>query len=136
MTQYKYLKFEKLIRDKNPKVHVKDGGYCEFYFLPKDELIKHLKMKLVEEAQEVLDAGNPEEVIDELGDVVEVMKSLIRAAKIRKFKIWKARMKKLKYRGGFKKGVYCKYVKYPVDITKKWMWKYPDITNQFVKNDK
>jgi predicted house-cleaning noncanonical NTP pyrophosphatase (MazG superfamily) len=87
-------------------------------------------------AQEVLDAGNPEEVIDELGDVVEVMKSLIRAAKIRKFKIWKARMKKLKYRGGFKKGVYCKYVKYPVDITKKWMWKYPDITDQFVKNDK
>ena len=128
--KFKYLKFEKLVRDRNPDTITKSGGECIYYNLQKDDFIRHLKLKLIEEAQEVFDAKDLDEMIDEMGDVVEVLKSLIRVAKIRKFKIWKARRKKAKQRGGFKKGIYCRYVKFPTDITEKWMWKYEDITSK------
>ena len=131
--KYKYLKFEKLIRDGNPRTIKNLGGECFYHNLTKDELIANLKLKLIEEAKEVLDAKNIDEIVDEIGDVVEVLKTLIKVAKIRKFSIWKARRKKAKFRGRYEKGVYCKYVKFPGDITEKWMHKYEDITEQMEK---
>ena len=128
--KYKYLKFEKLIRDKNPQTIKNSGGECCYYNLENDEFIKNLKLKLVEEAKEVQEAKNIDEVADEIGDVIDVLKMLIKVAKIRKFKIWNSRRKKAKFRGKFKKGVYCKYVKIPIDVNEKWMYKYEDITEE------
>ena len=138
--KFKYLEFEKLIRDDNINIHKEYGGECFYRILEKEEFIKQLKLKLVEEAQEVLDAKTKEEATDELGDVVEVLRALIKVGKFNRFKIWNARRKKAKQRGRFKKGVYCKYVKFPVDLKQKWMWKYKDITDKIEKaeskNDK
>ena len=132
---WKYLKFEKLIRDCNEKTIKKSGGDLVGYTLTKDEFINKLKLKLVEEANEVLDAKNIEETTDEIGDVLEVLQSLIKQMKIKKRKIKKARKAKAKFRGKYKKGFYCEYVYFPKYVHEKWMDKYEDITNNLIKKN-
>jgi predicted house-cleaning noncanonical NTP pyrophosphatase (MazG superfamily) len=130
---WKYLKFEKLIRDGNKKTISVSGGEVEGHNLPKDEFIHQLKLKLVEEANEVLVAKDIDETTDEIGDVLEVLQTLIKQMKIKKRKIRKARKVKAKFRGKFKKGFYCNYVYFPKDVHEKWMDKYEDITNDLIE---
>jgi len=129
---WKYLKFEKLIRDGNEKTIKRSGGDLVGYNLKKDDFINQLKLKLVEEANEVLDAKNIEETTDEIGDVLEVLQTLIKQMKIKKRQIRKARRKKIKFRGKFKDGFYCNYVFFPKDVHEKWMDKYEDITKELL----
>ena len=131
--KFKYLEFEKLIRDNNPDTIIASGGEINFEILTKERKIQLLKEKLVEEANEVLVAKNYNEIADEIGDVIDVLQELIKTTKIKKRHIRKARKAKAKQRGKFKKGIYCHYVKFPVDITEKWMGKYKDITSE-IKN--
>ena len=129
---WKYLKFEKLIRDNNPQTIRNSGGDIVGYVLPKDDFIHHLKLKLVEEANEVLEAKNINEEIDEIGDVLEVLYALIKQRNIKKRLIKKSRKKKIKFRGKFNNGFYCNYVCFPKDIYEDWMYKYEDITQQLI----
>lgn len=134
--QWKYLKFEKIVRDGNVKTIRTSGGDMVYDILPKQDKIFHLKKKLIEEAMEVFDAKDEIEFADELGDVLDVLKELIRTAKIRRYNIWKAQRKKSKYRGKFKKGIYCHYVKLPQGLNEKWMEKYEDITDKIEQQQK
>lgn len=128
--EFKYLKFEKLIRDNNIKTLLKQNCIPNYVELNKDDFIYNLKLKLVEEANEVLEAKTIEETTDEIGDVIEVLKALIKQTKIKNRKIRKARRIKAKERGKFRKGIYCKYVKCPTSLNSKWMHKYKDITDE------
>lgn len=132
--EYKYLKFNKLIRDKNPETIERSGGYCAYSILKNDKYISLLREKLVEEANEVLQAKNIDEITDELGDVLDVIKAIIKAMKIKKRKIWKCQRKKAKARGKIKKGVFCYYVKFPKNVNEKWMDKYEVITEKMAKD--
>jgi predicted house-cleaning noncanonical NTP pyrophosphatase (MazG superfamily) len=128
--KYKYLEFEKLVRDKNPDTIIASGGEINFEILSKERKIQLLKEKLVEEANEVLVAENCDEIAEEIGDVLDVLHELIKSSCIKNRKIRKARRFKAKQRGKFKNGVYCHYVKFPVEINEKWMKKYKDITSK------
>ena len=132
--KFKYLKFEKLIRDGNIKTIKDIGGEVVYNILQKKDLIYELKKKLVEEANEVLEAKTIEETIDEIGDVFDILQVLTKQLKINRIKVWKSRRKKSKQRGKIKKGVYCKYVKVPFDRNDKWMYKYEDITEEINNN--
>lgn len=126
----KYLKFEKLVRDRNIETLLKENCVPNYVKLDKEDFIYNLKLKLVEEANEVLEAKTIEETTDEIGDVIEVLKALIKQTKIKNRKIRKARRIKAKARGKFNKGIYCKYVKCPISLNSKWMHKYKDITDE------
>lgn len=132
--KWKYLNFEKLVRDRNIDTIRASGGDVVYDLLSNEKKIFHLKQKLIEEATEVLNANDDIELIDELGDVFDVLKELIKTAKVRRYKIWRAQRKKAKFRGKFKKGIYCHYVKLPYELKEKWMEKYEDITNDVEKN--
>ena len=134
--QWKYLKFEKIIRDGNIKTIRASGGDVIYDLLSNEKKIFYLKQKLIEEAMEVFEAKNDIEFADELGDVLDVLKELIKTAKVPRYKIWKAQKKKAKYRGKFKKGIYCQYVKLPYELQEKWMEKYDDITYDIEKKSK
>ena len=125
--EYKYLEFEKLVRDRNPETIIASGGEINFEILTKDRKIQLLKEKLVEEANEVLVAKTNEEIADEMGDVLDVLHELIKSMKIKNRHIRRARRLKAKQRGKFKRGVYCHYVKFPVEVNEKWMEKYKKI---------
>ena len=131
--KFKYLEFEKLVRDKNPDTITASCGEAFFDIVSKDRKIALLKEKLVEEAMEVLNAKDKDETADEIGDVLDVLQQLIKDLKIKKRLIRKSRRLKAKKRGKFKNGVYMHYVKFPKDIYEDWMYKYKDITDEIVK---
>ena len=62
--------YNKLVRDKIPNIIVKDGNkICAIERLTDEEVMKYLYDKLLEEANEVIQDKN----IEELADVLEVM---------------------------------------------------------------
>jgi predicted house-cleaning noncanonical NTP pyrophosphatase (MazG superfamily) len=65
------------------------------------EFIALLKTKLQEEALEVQEAQDTNELLDEIGDVYEVLDNLVRAERISWEKVHEMRLLKKERRGGF-----------------------------------
>lgn len=101
----KKIYYNKLIRDKIPEVITQKGGKYKTRVLLKKEFEKELKKKLLEESKELLEAPK-KELVNELSDVLEVIKSLASHYKIDFKEIEKYRIKKRKERGGFLKGLF------------------------------
>ena len=66
---------QKLIRDKIPEVIKASGDEGKIRILGEKEYEKELKKKLVEESKEVSEAPK-EEILNELADVLELVKSI------------------------------------------------------------
>lgn len=96
---------QKLIRDKIPEKIKATGDDYETSVLGKTEFEKELKTKLVEESNEVARASK-EELLNELADVLELIKSIASHHKIPFLKIQKFQEEKRKKRGGFKKKLF------------------------------
>ena len=80
----------KLVRDKIPEIIHASGNQCETTTLSNVDYIEALRQKLVEEAEEAAIA-KPDELAQELADVMEVMDALMAATgieprKLKKFK--------------------------------------------------
>ena len=95
----------KLIRDRIPEVIIQKGGKYEARVLLKKEFEKELKKKLLEESKEILEAPK-KEMINELSDVLEIIKSIASYYKIDFKKVEKYQIKKRKERGGFLKKLF------------------------------
>ena len=92
-------RYDKLVRDGIPAIIERSGRRCVVRVLGAQEYVERLDQKLQEELNEYLVDGS----IEELADLVEV----IRAAAIARGSTWEAleavRIKKLHERGGFAK---------------------------------
>ena len=88
----------KLVRDKLPF-----GEMIPYnrVIIENAEFIALLKTKLQEEAAEVQEANNSDELLDEIGDVYEVLDNLIRAEGLSWEKVHEMRLLKKQQRGGF-----------------------------------
>lgn len=94
------IEHNKLVRDKIPKIIRTSGNQCETKTLDNLDYIKALKEKLVEEAQEVAIAP-PEEIAQELVDVMEVMDALMAATGINRETVEEIQKEKRSIRGRF-----------------------------------
>ena len=92
--------YNKLVRDKIPEIIRASGNQCEISTLNDVEYIEALKQKLLEEANEVAIAP-PEELAEELADVMEVIDALMAAAGIEPEKVKEIQQVKRSQRGGF-----------------------------------
>jgi predicted house-cleaning noncanonical NTP pyrophosphatase (MazG superfamily) len=71
------LKPEKLIRDKMPEIVLAERGeVLETRIASDEEFLGLLKAKIIEEAQEVASAQTKQELAEELGDLLEVIKAI------------------------------------------------------------
>ena len=96
---------QKLIRDKIPeKIKEAEGDY-KARILGGVEFEKELKKKLVEESKELAKAPKGE-LLNELADVLELVKSLASNYKIPFSKVEKFQEEKRKKRGAFKKKLF------------------------------
>ena len=77
---------DKLVRNKIPKIIRNSGNQCKTTTLSNLDYIKALRNKLVEEAKETAIAS-PEELAQELADVMEVMNALMTATEIEPEKV-------------------------------------------------
>ena len=98
--------FNKLVRDNIPNIIESNGEEAITRVLETDEYRNELYKKLLEESNEVIDAKSSDETIEELADVLEVLKSI---AELNNKKIEDvieiANQKRLK-RGGFEKRIF------------------------------
>jgi predicted house-cleaning noncanonical NTP pyrophosphatase (MazG superfamily) len=77
-----------------------DGAIIHRIILDDQEYNKQLGLKLIEEAQEVATAKDKEEIISEIGDVLDVLDCIIKLHNCSQDEIDAARAKKIKERGG------------------------------------
>ena len=95
----------KLVRDGIPEIIQSSGGDPEWLTLNEAQHLAALRLKLVEEANEVLEAED-EGLIAELADVLEVLAALATANDIDWSDIERTREEKRAERGGFQRRVW------------------------------
>ena len=96
---------EKLVRDKIAEFVFKERGEVLITRKASDEeILELLKHKLVEEANEVLNATSHENLIEELADVLEVLKALTVKQNLTE-QVFEKRESKFLERGGFDEGI-------------------------------
>ncbi len=68
--------YNKLVRDKIPEIIENDGETPVVRVLNDDEYRIELEKKLKEEYEEVLSANGKEEILEELADMLEIIRAL------------------------------------------------------------
>ncbi|MHA2117589.1 MAG: nucleoside triphosphate pyrophosphohydrolase [Candidatus Thorarchaeota archaeon] len=91
---------EKLVRDRIPEIIKQTGGDPRVRVVSGSELDKLIRLKIVEEAQELLSSGEDEEIVD----ILEALEALLVHRSIDRATIEDSRLKKREERGGFVKG--------------------------------
>lgn len=105
MTMHRF-RFNKLVRDKTLE-RVRDRNFTiDYRILEHAEYVKCLKEKLREESREVQETTNPDELREELADVLEVIHGLIKVSGFTYEAIEKVRLEKREERGGFDKKIF------------------------------
>jgi predicted house-cleaning noncanonical NTP pyrophosphatase (MazG superfamily) len=102
--------YNKLIRDKIPAIIKSKGGIPKVSVLTEADYRKALKVKIGEEAKELLDAETNDELINELVDIQELIRAILANYGLSMNELEKNRRIKLQERGGFKERLWLEYV--------------------------
>lgn len=94
--------YNKLVRDRIPEIIQADGRACEVIEMDTDEYCLALRQKLVEEANEVLNADTGE-LLKEMADVYEVLEALAATYDLDEAIIREKQQQRKEDRGGFTK---------------------------------
>ena len=89
--------YNKLVRDKIIENIKRKGHDCKYRELGKEEYKKELDNKLLEEAQEVIEAHSAEEI----GDLMEVLQAIMREHQISYEEVQRAMKQKRTKNGAF-----------------------------------
>lgn len=118
--------FNKLVRDNIPNIIENNGEKAITRILSDKEYRVELYKKLLEESQEVINSQDTEDILEELADVLEVLKSIAELENRNLDDIIEiANQKRLK-RGGFSKKIF-------LEKTNKWYMKVGDINVKWRK---
>lgn len=98
----------KLIRDKIPEIIEQNNGHYETRILDEKEFEIELKKKLIEEAKELQNASD-DEILGELADVLELVKSIASNKGVEFCKVEEKQIGKKEKRGGFDKKIFLEW---------------------------
>lgn len=96
----------KLVRDKIPDIILKDNELPVTRILSDEEYIKELNNKLTQEVNKYLEEENVEEMVD----ILEVIRAILKYKKVSYSEIEDKRKKKVQKRGAFKEKVYLEKI--------------------------
>jgi predicted house-cleaning noncanonical NTP pyrophosphatase (MazG superfamily) len=102
--------YNKLVRDKIPKIILESGKKCEYIVLSEEEYIVNLKSKLLEEAQELICAKTKKDIIEELVDLTEILNAIMDYENVSSGTLETVRKEKSKQKGNFQKRYFLKNV--------------------------
>ena len=118
--------FNKLVRDNIPNIIENNGEKAITRILSDKEYRVELYKKLLEESQEVINSQDTEDILEELANVLEVLKSIAELENRNLDDVIEiANQKRLK-RGGFSKKIF-------LEKTNKWYMKVGDINVKWRK---
>lgn len=103
--------YNKLVRDLIPQVIQGSGKECRTRILDEEEYKQELIIKLKEESEEYFAAQNSKESLEELADMLEVIRALAAVHGSSWEELDELRKKKAEARGGFEERVYL------IDVT-------------------
>ncbi|MBP7854457.1 nucleoside triphosphate pyrophosphohydrolase [Candidatus Babeliales bacterium] len=112
--KFKTFKQNKLVRDKIIELMQSNGSKMYWFTLQDKDFIKQLKIKLIEEAQEVLHS-NTNNIIDELADVMELVDYLAQLHGINHEQLQQAKNNKREEKGGYEKRIFLTFAEHPKD---------------------
>ena len=91
--------YHKLVRDEIPRIIEESGKRCEVTVLTEEEYLRMADRKLQEELNEYLESGD----IEELADLLEVLRAAAKARGSSIEQVEEIRVRKARERGGFEK---------------------------------
>lgn len=91
--------YHKLVRDEIPRIIEESGKRCEVTVLTEEEYLRMADRKLQEELDEYLESGD----IEELADLLEVLRAAAKARGSSIEQVEEIRIRKAQERGGFEK---------------------------------
>lgn len=100
----------KLGRDKSPERMKKTGIIPQYKIITGEELLSALRAKIIEEALEVTQAHDKQDMIAELADLAEVVESLKRYYCITDQEVAAEKALRYEQRGGFEQGVFMESI--------------------------
>ena len=127
------FQFNKLIRDKSLQLHIDIGHEMTYQHLKGEALKEKLRAKLHEEADEIpIRAHADDEIIEEIGDVQQILDDLKREYNITDEQVSEVQKAKFDKKGGFSEGVFIETVTLPerdewVKYYRKSPQKYPEV---------
>ncbi|WP_315370774.1 nucleoside triphosphate pyrophosphohydrolase [Paenibacillus xylanexedens] len=98
--------YNKLVRDKIPHIITSSGKECRTRILDPEEYKQELRTKLQEESGEYVNAASDQEALEELADMLEVIRALAEVHGANAAQLDKLRADKTEERGGFQERVY------------------------------
>ena len=98
--------YNKLVRDRIPQIIAATGKTCRSRILDTNEYRLALHSKLREEIEEYFKSGNDQEALEELADILEIIRALTEEHGASWENLENMRMDKAEKRGGFKGKVY------------------------------
>lgn len=107
------FKQNKLWRDKAIELLEQMGSKIHWTRLDDAQYDAQLRLKMLEESQEVCDAKSRDELVGELADVLEVMQSLCKVNNISWYDVIDAQDKKRLSRGGFDERMFVTNAEHP-----------------------
>lgn len=103
--------YNKLVRDRIPEIITKDGNSADIIILSEESFKQAIKDKLIEEATEVANAQNRDDILSELADLQEVMDSIKQIYNINALEVNTIQAVKALQRGKFDKKIFLKTVR-------------------------
>ena len=103
--------YNKLVRDRIPEIIQKEGNIADIIILSEESFIQAIKEKLIEEATEVCNAQNRDDILSELADLQEVMDTIKQLYNINTLEVNTIQAVKALQRGKFEKRLYLKSVR-------------------------
>lgn len=97
--------YNKLVRDKIPQKIIDNGEVCKVRELTDEEYMIELNKKILEEVYEYLESGE----IEELADIEEVLRSIVKAKGLSYEDLDNIRQAKVEKRGGFDNKLFLEY---------------------------
>jgi predicted house-cleaning noncanonical NTP pyrophosphatase (MazG superfamily) len=102
----KKIYYNKLIRDKIPERIKEHGGDFKIKVLNEKEIVKELIKKVGEESDGLVGAKDRKGIVEELGDILDVIDEIKRIMKIKVSELAATRKKAFIRKGSFKKRIY------------------------------
>lgn len=127
------FRYDKLVRDTIPSLHIEAGHSIVSRKLENKELSDALIAKLHEEADEINNALDTDELLEEIADVQQIIEDLCATHGFSKEDVQHAMAVKALKKGGFLEGAYIETVTMPnendewVAYCRKSPEKYPEV---------
>ncbi len=120
----------KLVRDKIPQIIHANNSKCQVKTLNNVEYQQALKAKLREEAQEVFETDNKQDLMEEIADVYEVIEAIVKANNLSLDEINRIKENKAEVKGKFLEKLQLISLDIKEEKTLELLLKESDIINQ------